>query len=222
MPAAGADGDVVTRRGVILPLVIASPALDRVVVTADCAGVTLRRADEGKAVIRGVGLPDVVQSPALEIPALAQRAGVLATCADGGKAAIRGVALPPVVCSPALELSCGANCASVPTRADGDVAGGGRADRDLGAPQPSPYPRVGREVARGGFDPLPVRRRERKLDPAVAQQARVDPADRAACNLYRAAPQPSSYGRVGREVALARQHSRAACRLPTEFDAAIV
>ena len=210
-----------------------SPALD-LPALAQRAGVPAAGADGAVCAAAGrVGLPEIVDSPAREIPALAQRAGVQVPRADGAKAAFRGVALPVVKvsavscapCSPARDLPALADRAAViAAGADGDVASGvcGGADRDLRAPQPSPYPRAGREVARLWRDPLPVRRRERKLDPAVAQQARVDPANLRAVYLYGAAPQPAVYRRVGREVALARQHSRAAGRLPAEFDAAIL
>ena len=227
--AASADGAVAALRGVGLAIVVPSPALDRAASRADCAGVHSAGADGDVAALRGVGLAYVViaftDSPARELPASrADCAGVQEAGADGAVAAIGGVGLPVIVVSPARDRAARADRASVviAAGADGDVARRGGADRDLRAPQPAACPRAGREVTRRRLDPLPIRRRECELDPAVAQQAGVDPADRAAVYLYGATPQPSSYVGVGREVALRGQHARAACRLPTEFNAAII
>ena len=223
--ATGADGGEPAFWGVGLPVIpfpfTASPALDLPART-DRAGVQAAGADGGKAALRGVGLPGDVPSPALDRAVIAQAAGVHAGAIDGGEVTLWGVALPVSVRAPTLDLSALADHAGMLVAcADGDVARRGGADRDLRAPQPSPHPRVGREVARLRRDPLPIRRRERELNPAVLQQPRVDPADLRAADLHGAAAQPAVYRRIGREIARARQHPRTACRLPTELDATI-
>ena len=154
-------------------------------------------------------------------------------CTDGDVAAGRRVGLPGLdvafpradsVRSPAVDrAAAGADRAGVRrSGTDRGVAGRRWADRDLGAAQPAAYSRVCREVTRLWGDALPIRRSECEFDPSVLQQPRVDPADFCAIYLYGAAAQPAVNGRVGREVALGGQDSRAAGGLPAEFDAAII
>ena len=196
MEAGGADGGEAALWGIGLVVVVVpfgdSPALDRTVF-AQAAGVEQPRGEGGEAALRGVALPVVVSSPTLARAVLAQAAGVQAAGADGGEA-----------------------------KAGGGFVVFGQADRDLGAAQPAVGRRVGREVALGRRDPLPIGGGECEFDPAVGAQASVDAADRGSPDLYGAAPQPAIVSGIGREVARARQDALPAARLPAEFDAAVI
>ena len=233
MRATGADGGVAAVRGVGLPIVVASPARD-FPTRAERAGVRATGADGGIAALWGVTLSRSVVSPTLDRAVVrADRTGVPVACTDGDVAAGRRVGLPGLdvvfprtdsVRSPALDrAAASADSAGVRrSGADRGVSGRRRADRDLRAPQPAAYAGAGREIARLRRDPLPVGRRERELDSAVVQQSRVDPADLRAVYLHWTAAQPPVVCDVGREVALPRQDSLPARRLPAELDAAIV
>ena len=86
---------------------------------------------------RGVALPVVVSSPALDLPRLTQPAAVVAAGANSTKGADRGVGLPVLGPSPALDLPIRAQPATVVTAG---TNGGKRACRnsELSAAEPSP------------------------------------------------------------------------------------